>query len=113
MKVKRRSFGERPNWAPRQVDATVAQVHPLPGWVLLEEIFPVERVGELEIVRSLTRNTVLAEILAVHGDTARELGVTVGEQVILREWAGGRWAFGGQSTLLTESVDILARVTPD
>ncbi len=113
MPVAKRSFGERPRWAPRQVDAAVVHVHPLQGQVLLEEMFPETRIGGLEVIRSQTVNTVVGKILALHPETALELGVAVGDTVIFREWQGGRWAFNGQSALLTESKDILAQVAPD
>ena len=111
MRTRRRP-GERPVWAARHVDAPVGCISPLPGWVLLEEQFVGRQApsGIVLIAAPGTTNTVTGRVLAVHVETAQELGICPGEVVIYREWSGGRWAFQGQPTLLTSSEDILAKV---
>ena len=111
MRRKRRRPGERPAWAPRHVDATIEQVHPLEGLVLLKEVFVKRKSGVLELIEEPgTANTVIADVLAVHDNTAKACGFGIGDRVVLREWAGGRWALRGQPVLLTQSDDVLAKV---
>lgn len=110
MRTRRRP-GERPVWAARHVDAPVEWIQPLPGWVLLEERF-VERQtpnGLVLVDAPGTVNTVTGKVLAVHKETAQELGISPGDTIVLREWSGGRWAFQGKPTLLTSADDILAK----
>lgn len=106
-KLRHKAAGERPVWAARKVDAKLTQVQPLPGWVLLHE-------NSLEVVResgiivtNSDRNTTHAVVLAIHEDTKAEIGVSVGDTIIFKEWSGGRWSFEGVPTLLTSSKDIL------
>ena len=110
MRRKRRRPGERPTWAPRHVDAAVEQVHPLEGLVLLQEVFVKRKSGVLDLIAEpRTANTVTAEVLAVHENTAKACGFNVGDKIILREWQGGRWSFRGVPTLITAAEDILAK----
>lgn len=117
--AKKRPAGERPVWAPTPVDVDVDAIHPLIGWVLLKECFlnMEHRVqgpgGEviLSIARPYVRNTIFADVLAIHPETAEEISVEIGDRIILHEFSGGRWAFKGVNTLMTPSQDILAVVT--
>ncbi len=112
MRRKKRRPGERPAWAPRHVDAAIEDIHPLEGLVLLKEVFVKRKAGLLDLIEQPgTVNTVVADVLAIHDNTAKECGFQTGDRVILREWAGGRWALRGEPVLLTQSEDILAKVT--
>ena len=112
LKKKRRRAGERPNWAPIPVDADAAQIHPLPDWVLLEEIeLPGTTESGLAIARPLTSNTTYGFIRAIHPKTGEKLGVSVGDEVIFSEWQGSRWRFNGETLLMPGSEDILAKRT--
>ena len=116
MPRKRKPGGYRPLWAPMPVDVKVEDVNPLPGWLLLEEVFPSqEHMVEgtdisLTIWKPYESNTVFGKILKIHDDTSKDLGVDVGDTIVYREYSGGRWAFNGVKTLLTPAKDILAQV---
>ncbi len=93
------------------VDAEADRVRPLPAWVLLKESPKGDVTASgLVIARPLTSNTVYGEIRAIHVDTERELGLHVGDTVVIREWQGGRWSFTGEVLLLIGKEHILARV---
>ena len=112
-RIPQRAPGYRPVWAPVKVDVTVGQVHPLPGWVMVDEQFleTAPRVNSgLLIIRPGTSNTVYGRVVCLHEDTERELGVEAGDLVVYREWSGSRWMIGGKVVLLTPSRDILATV---
>ena len=105
--------GARPAWAPIELGVNVARVRPAPGWLVLEEEFVTEMtVGgiSLAIARPYVANTVIGRVLAVGVGTAQKLGVTQGDRVVYREYAGGRWSCLGQKVLITNERDILARV---
>ncbi len=111
MRRKRRRPGERPAWAPRHVDAVIEQIHPLEGLVLLKEVFVKRKSKYLDLIEEPgTANTVIADVLAIHETTAEEYHFNPGDRVVLREWAGGRWALRGQPVLLTQADDILAKI---
>ena len=116
MPRKRRRAGVRPLWGAVPVDATIKQVHPIPGWVLLEEVFmgDTHAVPDTDVVLSIAvpfnYNTMYGVVLAIHPITAEELGVTLGDKVIYEEWQGGRWAFTGQKTLIMPVDAILAKL---
>lgn len=104
-----------PAWAPVAVDVALADVQPLPGWVLLREQFEQDertvRAGvELVIVSLGTPHTVYGRVEALAEETAQELGVRAGDDVVYREWEGGRWEFQGDRALMIGSQHILARV---
>ena len=116
MARKRRRVGVRPLWGAIPVDARIDQVHPIPGWVLLEEVFMGDEhmVPGTDVVLYINipfnYNTMYGVVLAVHPITANELGITLGSKVIYKEWQGGRWAFTGQKTLIMPVEAILARL---
>ena len=111
LKRKRRRAGERPNWAPIPVDADASQIHPLPDWVLLEEIELSDTTETgLAIARPLTSNTTYGIVRAIHPRIEADLDVHVGDEVIFREWMGSRWLLNGETLLMPMSNDILAKV---
>ena len=94
------------------MDATLEQVKPLPGWVILEEMFEQDRevqVGDMKlaIARLNVMNTIQAVVLAVPDPCSLELAV--GDTVIYREWEGGRWSLDGRVVLLMAERHILAK----
>jgi co-chaperonin GroES (HSP10) len=113
--LPRRRPGERPLWGATPVDAEVEEVHPVAGWVMLEELFrnTTYTVGPvvLEIARPYDRHTQFGRVLDIHPLTASDLGVAVGDEVVYREWSGGRWSMNGTRVLITQACDILAQVT--
>lgn len=111
LKRKRRGYGERPVWAPLQVDYTSDKVSPLPSWVMLKESPQGEETASgLAVVRSLTNNTVYGEIRAIHPEYANEVDLHVGDMIVYREWFGGRWSFAGETLLLLNKEHVLAKV---
>ena len=103
-------------WAPTPVDVAVNQVNPVPGWLVLEEVFlnleksiPGTDVI-LAIVRPYVSNTMYGSVLRIHPKTQRDYGVTVGDTVIFKEFSGGRWMLDGIKTLITPVEAILATV---
>ncbi len=116
MPRRRRRGGVRALWAPVPVDITLDKVRPVPGWLLLKEMFVNDShaVPDTDVVLAISvasaQNTMHAEVMAVHPDTGKELGVRAGDVVIYREYSGGRWSFNGERALLTQVRDILAKV---
>ena len=113
-RTRRRRGVTGPIWSPTPVDATLAQIQPLPGWVVVEEARNMQREAvvagtALQVIRPWDRHTVYGRVLAIGAETVLECGVGVGDQVIYREWAGGRWSLaGGLEILLMQGSDILA-----
>ncbi len=111
---KRRTAGERPVWASPPIDAAPERIHPYPGWILLDEQFHdrTRLVGgvELVIARPYDRHTMYAEVMAISDEDSEEYGISTGDVVIFKEWAGGRWLFRDQEMLLSETADILGIV---
>ena len=114
MMGKRKKYGvEAPDWAPLPVDATVAEVRPLPGWVMLQEEFSQDKYANLagvdiEIATLGISNTTYGNVLAVSSES--DLGVSVGDRVVYREWEGGRWSLHDKVVLLINEEHILAKV---
>ena len=111
LKRKKRGFGERPVWAPLQVDYEAGKVSPLPSWLMLKEAPQGDETASgLAVVRSMTNNTVYGEIRAIHPEFEQEAGLHVGDTVIYSEWRGGRWSFAGETLLIIHKRHILAKV---
>lgn len=116
MARRRRKGGQRALWAAVPVDVSIGQTHPIPGWVVLKELFlnTEHSVLGTEVVLAIARpfdtNTVHGEVMAIHDITSQELTVKVGDQVIYKEYSGGRWLLGGDPVLITPAEDILAHV---
>lgn len=114
MPRRRRRGGVRPLWGALPLDKEIEQVHPIPGWVVLDEIFvgrehPVPGTEVVLIIhRPYEVNTLHGRILAAHPVTLSELGAVVGDTIIYREWSGGRWSLNGRKVLITPVEDILA-----
>ena len=114
MARRRRRGGVRPLWGALPLDREVEQLHPLPGWVVLEEEFRNREhlVPGTDIVLIIHRpyeaNSLYGRVLAAHPITLKELGAAVGDTIIYREWSGGRWALNGRKVLITPVEDILA-----
>ncbi len=108
--------GQVAPWAPTPVDIEVGDVHPVPGWVILEEIFEgsERKVPGTDLIIHISRpyvhNTMYGKILAIHPETTEETGLDVGEVVVFREYSGGRWFFRDVKTLVTPVKDIYAKV---
>ena len=110
--MARRRYGlEAPDWAPHTVDADIQAVQPLPGWVLVEEDFERGKtvtVHGIELALPVQVNTVYGRVVAVAAQDT--VAIRAGDQVIYREWEGGRWTFRGRQALLIGSEHILATV---
>ena len=107
--------GQVPMWGPSPVDTDVETVNPLPGWVVLKEVFANQEKAVagtdvvITIVRPYVNNTVYGEVLRAHPDTQEEYGIDLGDLVVFKEYSGGRWLFGNVKTLITPAKDILAK----
>ena len=111
---RRRNYGT-PIWAPKQVDASINEVKPLQGWVMMEERFDQDRVAtvaglELQIASPNTNNTVYGTVLAMNVEDAEKMGIYPGDVVIYREWSGGRWQLRDKTVLLMEAEHVVAKV---
>ena len=111
---RRRRSGQAPLWAPTPLGVPLEKVHPVPGWVMVQEYFDQDRVldlGEtqLEVVSMGIPNTVYGHVVGIHAETAQGLGVGMGDLVVYREWEGGRWDALGMIVLLLEARHVLAR----
>ena len=109
------NYRERPYhpvWAPVVVDVSLGNLRPLPGWVILQERFieDEERADGLTIARPGVVNTTTGVIVALSPETGAELGVSMGDNVVYREWQGGRWLFNGVPVLITASEHIVAKL---
>ena len=100
-------------WAPAPVGVSVEQVHPVVGWVAIQENHEINQrvtVGGVELTLAQPRvpNTVSGVVRAAHPDTLRELGVQVGDSVVYREWEGARWDMAGEVVLIMAAEHVLA-----
>ena len=105
----------RPSWSTVVVPASIDQVHPRTGWLLIKEQFDQDKTVDvagksLEVFTPNASNTVYGKILAMSKEDEEVLGVSVNDVVIYEEWQGRRWDFKGVSALLVGSRYILARV---
>lgn len=101
-----------PEWAPNQIDLSIDDITPFPGWMVVEEQLhhndDVNLNGvDLRIARPGVSNTVYGKILAMNEE---DTFVSVGDTIVYREWEGGRWNFDGQVVLLLQSEHVLALV---
>jgi co-chaperonin GroES (HSP10) len=114
MKRRKLKSGERPMWGAFPVDAPVSKIQPTPNWVILKEN-PLDNEitlsgVKLAIARPNVHNTVYGKVLAIHEETSKEIGVNVGDVVAIREFAGSRWNFRGELTIMPPKDAILATV---
>ena len=115
MARKRRYGLDRPAWAAIPLDALIYEIKPVEGWVMIQEHFDQDRhvtvAGiELEIATLGTSNTTYGIVRGIHDNTASEIGVSVGDEVIYRQWAGGRWQVQNDVVLIMKSKDVIGKV---
>ena len=111
---RRRRGAQSPPWAPRMIDCDMASVVPYPGWVIVSEsgrkVTDSKESGVLVTQLGIPHGTV-GRVEAICPEDADRLRVRRGDQVVYREWAGGRWYFsGGEQALIMTVGDLLARV---
>ena len=98
-----------PLWAPLSVDVMSSQLRPRPGWVVVEElVLPELTMGGVVISRPYDRHTVFGRVRALHPETAAILRIEVGDEIIYREWSGGRWALRDATVLIMPMESVLA-----
>ena len=112
---RRRTGVLAPVWAPTPLDFPIRYIYPFFDWVVVRELPDKTRYVSidnqtLEIVRPKDTHTVYGQILAIHPEVSKELDIQVDDEIIYREWAGGRWDVQGEQVLIMKLTDILAKV---
>ena len=76
--------------------------------MILKEIFltQADALG-LYIWKPYTINTVFGEIMAVNEDSQ----FSIGDQIVFKEFSGGRWSFNGEKMLITPEKSIIATLS--
>lgn len=104
-----------PVWAPTPLDFPVRCIYPFVDWVIVKERPEITRFVSmsnelLEIFRPKDIHTVYGQILGIHPTASEELDIQVDDEIVYREWSGGRWDVQGEQVLIMKSTDILAKV---
>ena len=114
-RLRRRTGVLAPVWAPTPLDFPIRYIYPFFDWVVVRELPDKTRYVSidtqvLEIVRPKDNHTVYGQILSINSKASEELGIQVNDEIVYREWAGGRWDIQGEQVLIMKLDDILARV---
>ena len=96
-----------PIWASPRVDCDIDDLLPLPGWVALQEIYK-PMVATEYLHTSERGNTVYGTV--VNASSSNDLGIAPGDNVVYREFHGGRWDCSGDIVLIIQEEHILAKV---
>ncbi len=101
--------GQHPVWAPIEVGVHLDRVDPAPGWVILKEQFLDETTDSgIVVVKPYVANTVFGKVIAMNVEDQFKSEFFPGDNVVFREYSGGRWAFQGETVLITPLEAVLA-----
>ena len=102
-------MGQRPAWAPREVGVSIRKVNPEPGCVVIEEDFldEITQSGIL-VARPYASNTTYGKVVAINIQDIADHNIFPGDNIVYREYSGGRWSFNGSKVLIVPLDAIIA-----
>ena len=114
-RTRRRRGVVAPDWSPSPIPVALSQLQPIQGWVIVQEEFQQDltvEIGKVTLVvpKLNIPNTTFAWVKAIHKHDSSMLNVSVGDMIIYREWSGARWDFAGETVLIMEIDNLLAKV---